>query len=227
MTPSFVNRLLGKARPTADAVHTAEPGAFGSAADAKSNPPAREYFDITDAAARLEAVGESHYQQALRSVIGGWPHDYVVCEVLATLVAEPGNPYDSNAIAVRVEGNKVAHLARRDAAAYQGLFAQLRTEHYLGASCRAVICGGDSDRPSLGIFLRAADPRSAERQLRCSDLPLPPVAQLVTSATERQIGTRTASTHGSPQTLWCERGQHTWERAATRGRVPRNCPEHQ
>lgn len=28
------------------------------------------------------------------------------------------------------------------------------------------------------------------------------------------------------KTLWCEAGQHEWERPAQRGRVPHNCPEH-
>lgn len=29
------------------------------------------------------------------------------------------------------------------------------------------------------------------------------------------------------RTLWCEAGQHEWEREAKRGRQPINCPEHQ
>jgi hypothetical protein len=227
MSPSFLDRVLGRVSPPAEAERPPSPGPSKSVAPAESPRTRGKYLDITDPSARLEAVGESHYQEALHNAVGGWPREYVTYEVVATLMAEPNNLYDENAIAVGVGARVVGYLSRRDAVAYRRLFQKLGSTGYAGASCQAVICGGGSDRPNLGIFLRAADPRSAEHRAEGSDTPLPPVAQLVRPAEERPKAAGPASErHGESQTLWCERGQHHWERAATRGRPPRNCPDH-
>jgi len=226
MSPSFLDRLLGRVSPPGDAEQRLSARAWRPAATAASLQPSGKYFDMTDASARLDAVGESNYQDALREAVGGWPRDYVTHELVPTLIAEPDNLYDKNAIAVRAGASVVGYLARRDAVAYRRLFEQLLGAGYLGASCQAVICGGGVDRPSLGIFLRAAKPLAAEHRLRGSETPLLPVAQLVTSGTEPPSEPGASPGGRETRTLWCERGQHHWERPATRGRLPRNCPDH-
>ena len=223
---SFRDRLLRRLTPEVVKAPPPPDGAAPNVPSAKSGTRRRDYFDITDTSARLEAVGESHYQEALREAVGGTPTEYVTCEVVATLIAEPDNPYDNNAIAVHVGSSIVGYLSRRDAGAFRGFFGQLGTKQYRGASCRAVICGGGVATPSLGIFLRASDPGSAESRLLGSDAPLPPVAVLVEGSGERTSSAAISSNNRDVQMLWCERGGHRWERPPTRGRPPRNCPDH-
>src|SRR5262245_12302954 len=60
----------------------------------------------------LEIVGESNYQDALWSAVGGRTTDRVRVDIRAVLAAEPDNPYDSNAISIWIDGNKVGYLCR-------------------------------------------------------------------------------------------------------------------
>src|SRR5665648_1017206 len=62
----------------------------------------------------LEVVGESHYQEEIQSVVR-----HIGREVVAVLVPEPENPYDSSAVSVWVAGVKVGHLSRSEAETYQ------------------------------------------------------------------------------------------------------------
>ena len=61
----------------------------------------------------LEVVGESFYQDSLWRLAVARRGEPVRVEITAVLVAEDGNPYDSNAIAVWIDGlrtpNIVAH----------------------------------------------------------------------------------------------------------------------
>lgn len=96
----------------------------------------------------FEVVGESFYQGALDSICGGKCEDGHEKRVTATLRPEPNNLHDRNAVAVVVNGQKVAHLSREDARDFH------RDMKRLGlagkeASCRAVITGGWA-RPRKG-----------------------------------------------------------------------------
>jgi protoporphyrinogen oxidase len=46
-------------------------------------------------------VGESHYQDALTAIVGGKRPESVRIPTQATLVPEPDNPYDPNAVVWR------------------------------------------------------------------------------------------------------------------------------
>lgn len=102
----------------------------------------------------VEAVGESFYQQALRSQCGARRGDAVRFPCRAHLVAQPDNPYDSNAVGVQIGGHLVGHLARREAAVWQPLVKQL-TEAGYAATCEAMIAGRGRDgaTDNLGVFL--------------------------------------------------------------------------
>jgi hypothetical protein len=63
----------------------------------------------------VEIVGESFHQDYIRQV----RQRYRDGEFEIVLVAEPTNPYDSNAVAVHVDGCIVGHLAREMAPAWQ------------------------------------------------------------------------------------------------------------
>ena len=74
---------------------------------------------------RVEVVGESHYQPAIRAACDWKSGTDILFECMAELVPEPTNPYDRNAIKRQGSG-----------------------------ACRAVIAGhasGDTD--NLGVFL--------------------------------------------------------------------------
>src|SRR4051794_34514014 len=55
----------------------------------------------------VDAVGESHYQPALLRCCGARRGEEVSFGCRARLVPEPNNPYDSNAVAVQVDGEHV------------------------------------------------------------------------------------------------------------------------
>jgi hypothetical protein len=97
-----------------------------------------------------ELVGESHYQDALRQIATaispGRP------SLLAELVPEPTNPYDRNAVAVLVNGMRVGHLARDDAAEYSRPLQVRRRSGPI--QCRVRITGGyDDGRAHFGVVI--------------------------------------------------------------------------
>jgi hypothetical protein len=120
--------------------------------------PKRLRVAIFDGSETLEVVGESHYLDALWTIVG---HEFdrtdpVRFETVAVLVPEPDNPYDSNAIAIHVDGLKVGHLSRNDAKRYRG--GILKAMESVGGAyvgLRAVIVGrgGTDGLGLLGVFL--------------------------------------------------------------------------
>lgn len=112
----------------------------------------------------VEVVGESHYQKTLERAAGGRQREGVRVEVVATLVPEPSNKHDRNAIAVQVEGQTVGYLRREMAGSYGPLMRRLRDEGLL-AQCSATIVGGWDrgwrDRGDFGIWLDLATPAKA------------------------------------------------------------------
>lgn len=104
----------------------------------------------------LEVVGESFCQDHLWAVVGGHTGDYVRNDIVAVLVAEHGNPYDANAISVWIDGGKVGHLARADAAAHRDGLLRLQARHGSAIALPGVIVGGGADdgrTGMLGVFL--------------------------------------------------------------------------
>jgi HIRAN domain len=151
----FLDRVLGRtARPTA----------------------ANERPDITGTTVlagreTLEVVGESHYQDDLWHLAGGFSVDRVRCAVTAVLVPEPENEHDSNAVMVLVEGCLVGYLSREDAGTYLPGLERLRAAHQSPIALRGQIVGGgprEDGLGMLGVFLdhNPADFRSAPRRAR-------------------------------------------------------------
>ena len=109
----------------------------------------------------FEVVGESKYQDALSNICGGHCEEGHEHECVAELVPEPDNPYDPNAVAVLIEGEKVAYLSRFDAKRYLDELARLG---HAGdrASCNAMINGGwdrgGRDKGYFGVELDVAWP---------------------------------------------------------------------
>jgi hypothetical protein len=109
----------------------------------------------------VNAVGESHYQDALREVSGAGGGEEVRFPCTAVLASEPDNPFDPNAVAVRVDGRLVAYLSRADAVGYRPLVLDIE-ERGRAAACEAMIAGrgAASGTSNLGVFLRLPRPEA-------------------------------------------------------------------
>lgn len=110
-----------------------------------------------EGAGNLEVVGESHRQPALWAIAAQLedvrPGEDVRCPIHAVLVAEEGNPYDRNAVAVWVAGELVGYLSRDDAEVFRSALIRLQQQSGKAVAMPGVIVGGGPDRPSLGVFL--------------------------------------------------------------------------
>lgn len=133
----------------------------------------------------LEVVGESQCQEHLRAICGGASAAKVRHKVIAVLVPEPDNAYDSNAISVQIDGGLVGYLPRDVAAEYlPGLNRLMAARDGLVALEGVVVGGGMNDRvASLGVWLHH-DPNdfgvgrsaSAQRRPGSDTAPLQPGA---------------------------------------------------
>lgn len=104
----------------------------------------------------LEVVGESNYQDALWSVVGGRQTERIRQEIVAILAPETDNQYDVNAISVWVDGLRVGYLSRENAARYRPGLLALQTKHRMPIGLTGVIAGGglrDDGPGRLGVFL--------------------------------------------------------------------------
>jgi hypothetical protein len=105
----------------------------------------------------LEVVGESHHQDELWAIVGGRTTEPVCQDTIALLIPNPENPYDANAIEVRIGGLVIGHLSREDAATYRpGLMDLMRRTDPPLIALNGVIVGGGrrgSRIEYLGVFL--------------------------------------------------------------------------
>lgn len=104
----------------------------------------------------FDAVGETNYQKALRSLVGDHGERSPNFQCKALLVPEDDNPYDDKAIAVQIKGELVGYLSREDARSFR---RRLGSKKLTGqtTSCDALIVGGyvmkDGQRASYGVKL--------------------------------------------------------------------------
>jgi len=90
----------------------------------------------------LEVVGERAYQDILWRLSGGTVGDRVRHRIVAVLVPEPTNPYDTNAIAVQIEGQVTGYLPRATAQEYLPGLQRLMSAHGNYIALHGVIVGG-------------------------------------------------------------------------------------
>ncbi|MEA2221996.1 MAG: hypothetical protein QOH83_372 [Solirubrobacteraceae bacterium] len=106
-------------------------------------------------------VGEASYQPAIAAACGSTTWEHVRCEIdQLAVVPEPSNPYDPNAVAIFIGGQKVGYLSRGDALDYQPAMEALLHAGYNAGVCRGSIAGRGpgSETKNLGVFLYLADP---------------------------------------------------------------------
>jgi hypothetical protein len=112
---------------------------------------------------RVDAVGESHYQEALESIAGGRTEDGANLETVALLVPEPDNRYDRNAVAVWIDGKQVGYLSRGNAEILQPAILTAIGTTRRQVACKARVVGGwdrgGRDRGHFGVrlFIEPAD----------------------------------------------------------------------
>ncbi|RAZ83415.1 HIRAN domain-containing protein [Cereibacter johrii] len=138
---SLWSMLFGK-KPVEDP-STSRPLTSREVAMGKRPPPARSgdppRIRWRSGSFPLKAVGESYYADALEKICGRYTRYGTDLEVDAVLQREPDNPHDANAVAVLIDGLKVGHLPR-DQAARVGY--QMRSIGLTSARCAARIRGG-------------------------------------------------------------------------------------
>lgn len=121
--------------------HLVEPGADGFGPEALSaqrsaGPP------TLAPEVEVDVVGESAYQDTLLALTGGrrtWSGAHR--RVQARLEPEDDNPFDSQAVAVSIEGKPVGHLPRHMARLYRPIIEE-SIQNSGVATCRAEIRGG-------------------------------------------------------------------------------------
>jgi hypothetical protein len=114
----------------------------------------------------VSVVGTSHYQPALAEITGRKGDEEIRFETTATLVPEPDNPHDANAIAVRVANRLVGYLSRDENPRWQEVVKILADQGHLAAA-EAMIAGRapGGGTSNLGVFLRLPTPTEARAQV--------------------------------------------------------------
>jgi hypothetical protein len=117
----------------------------------------------------LDIVGEAQYQRPLAALAGDMTRGgRTVADGLAILTPEPENPYDPDAIAVMIEGERVGYLSREDAIRYQAPVEAAASQGQLIACHPRYIGGrslGDGLTGSIGVRLHIGSPRECMRVL--------------------------------------------------------------
>lgn len=107
----------------------------------------------------VAVVGESNYQDALRAICGSDRGQVVKHDCCASLIPEPDNQFDPNAVYVEIDGQKVGYLGRQDAIDYKAAVDAFR---HAG---RAIMCearisgrGRDGETSMVGVWLQLPFP---------------------------------------------------------------------
>ncbi|WP_224992498.1 hypothetical protein [Acinetobacter pittii] len=92
----------------------------------------------------VDIVGEQSYQANLRKIAGPKQEKSKYVEVMASVVSEPFNAYDKNAVKIEINGLTVGYLSRDDAKSLAG--------KVINKTVPALINGGWLDDDSEGSY---------------------------------------------------------------------------
>lgn len=108
--------------------------------------------------ASVDIVGESFHTKAISKVVKGKAGEHWKT---ATLVRDPKNRYDANAVRVDIGGRTVGHIAREEAVAYHSLLAAAeRVGCTVEVDCR-VWFSTDYGEPRASVRLDMVEPQFA------------------------------------------------------------------
>lgn len=109
-----------------------------------------------DGSFAFHAVGESHYMDAISSIIRSAPKDeQAVGRVtkLAVLLPEPENPYDKRAIAIVIDGKKVGHVPKTDLDLLHEVVSEVKSMGYTYPAVQAALSWNATAGPEVvGVF---------------------------------------------------------------------------
>jgi len=135
-------------------------GLFGRSRQKPDVP--RVLYRLIEGTKALEVVGESHYQDNLWHIVGRDrdQNGRVRQAVIAALVPDPNNQYDSRAVAVHIDRALVGHLPRTTAslvfAPLASMYQQINQDERIAV--RGEVVGGsdgdDGRLGQLGVFLK-------------------------------------------------------------------------
>ena len=112
----------------------------------------------------LGLAGESHYQDALRAAKRSKPEPEPI--FWATLIAEPTNAFDPNAVAVIIEPfGKVGYVPKFVAARFQRIVKTASG----AVQCQAQIRGGTVEKPLIGVVLDTTRSTGARLSMHAAD----------------------------------------------------------
>ena len=89
----------------------------------------------------FDIVGESHYQETLELIAGGWTYDGCHLCVDAIVLPEDSNLSDKQAVRVDISGATVGYLTREDARRWRRWLVRKGLE-LSPVTCKALITGG-------------------------------------------------------------------------------------
>nr|CRY97644.1 hypothetical protein [uncultured prokaryote] len=120
-------------------------------------------FEREPSCREIHLVGESHYQRAIRKVTGRVGNESLNFDCIGTLVPEPDNEYDENAIGVQIEGEKVGYLSRGDATAYQKVTqkAERQGKFVAGEARIGAFDSEDAETTNAGVVIWLPPPSEA------------------------------------------------------------------
>ncbi len=105
----------------------------------------------------MEVVGESKYQEDIHRVVTAWRRaGSDQGQLYALLFAEPGNPFDHNAVRVLLifEGHHATcgYLPREQARSFAAPVRQAADQGLI-AALHAQVFGGTPEKPNYGVWL--------------------------------------------------------------------------
>jgi hypothetical protein len=134
----------GMLAPKAGSGQGGDMGLFTRTRQAKA-PTSTVPWEALGVAYQPTIRGESHYQPELRALLQR-SQRWTAC-----LQREPNNKFDRNAVSVWIDGQRVAYLARQEAAELASRLDALARDSSLVVFA-VTLYGGYPDKPCIGVF---------------------------------------------------------------------------
>jgi hypothetical protein len=111
---------------------------------------------IKGATESYELVGEASYQDALDRLAGPKGEDAVYLDCSATLIEEPNNPHDKNAVYCLISGLKVGYISRDENLAIKAIIRKRGSNGQLNvnAQIRGGWNRGRNDKGNYGVRIQ-------------------------------------------------------------------------
>ena len=135
----------------------------------KTSMPAEGTYLLIESSGNFSTsiAGESHYFDAISSATNRRTGEHLM---LAEIIREPENKFDSNAVRVDIDGQTVGHIPREDAPSFHALLGYAKSiEKRVFASCRVWI--SDQEESFGSVSLDIDDPNSSLPPINALGIP--------------------------------------------------------